>query len=131
MKIADFFEEFWPPSFGVSAGSVKDFVAPNPYGDVKGITEYLLSGYEMFSVMGSSEDALGTGETVLGGDSIYSDGEWVWRGDLFFYVRKHHVQLPGEFLARMRENKYVMPAENDLELREIAQKVHDGLTAGW
>ncbi|NEB36447.1 hypothetical protein [Streptomyces sp. SID14515] len=129
MRIADFHKEVWPPSFGTAAGNVKDSVALNRYADIEGITKYLLSGHELFSVMGSSEDVLGTGETILGGDSIHSDGEWVWRGDLCFYVRKHHVQLPEEFLERMRGKGYVMPPENDIELRKIAQRIHDGLTA--
>ncbi|MEU4178521.1 hypothetical protein [Streptomyces sp. NPDC026589] len=130
MKIADFFEELWLPSFGTPVGSIKDNVTSNRYSDVEEITQYLLSGHDLFSVMGSSEDVMGSGETVLGGDSIYSDGEWIWRGDLCFYVRKYNVRLPEEFLSRMREKQYLMPAENEPELRRLAQKVHDSLTAG-
>ncbi|QYA94328.1 hypothetical protein KZO11_11750 [Streptomyces anulatus] len=130
MKIAGFFEELWPQSFGTAIGSVRDYVAPNRLEDAKGVTEYLLAGHELFSVMGSSEDVLGSGKTVLGGDSIYSDGDWIWRGDLWFYVWHHNVRLPEEFLARVRENKYLMPAEKEPELTKIAQKVQDNFMAG-
>ncbi|MFJ6613630.1 hypothetical protein ACIQPT_25505 [Streptomyces sp. NPDC091289] len=129
MKIAGFFEELWPPSFGAPVGSMHDFTLPTPHEDSEGIVKYLLAGHSLFSVMGSSQDILGSGETVLSGDSIFSDGDWIWRGDLWFYVRKHYVRLPDEFLARMREKQYAIPAENDLELWEISREVHDGLTA--
>lgn len=127
MKIAGFFQELWSPSFGKAAGSVRDFIAPTPHKNVKKITEYLLAGHEIFSVMGSSADTLGSGKSILGGDSILSDGEWFWRGDLWFYVWNYHVQLPGEFLARMRENGYLMPAENEPRLVEIARHVQENL----
>lgn len=77
--------------------------------------------------MGSSEDVLGSGEAIMGGDSIYSDGEWVWRGDLWFYVRTHHVSLPNEFLERIRSFGYTMPAENLSSLTEIAKEIRPRL----
>ncbi|MFF8504034.1 hypothetical protein ACF07L_25760 [Streptomyces anulatus] len=127
MKIAGFFEEFWPPAFGTRDGSVREYTTPSRHEDAKKITEYLLAGHELFSVMGSSKDVLGSGKSILGGDSIYSDGEWIWRGDLWFYVWTHNVRLPKEFISLMRQNGYAMPAENDSELARLAQLVHDKL----
>ncbi|MEV6438279.1 hypothetical protein ACIOJG_30275 [Streptomyces anulatus] len=130
IRIAGFFEEFWPPSFGTLIDSVHDFISSEPYEDSKEIAKYLLSGHDLFSVMGSSGDVLGSGETVLGGDSIFGDGDWVWRGDLCFYMRKYNVRLPDTFLAHVREKQYLVPAEKGTELRNLAQKVHDRLRAG-
>ena len=127
MKIADFFQEFWPQSFGLPTGSLKDFLAASPYQDAQKITEYLLAGHDIYSVMGSSEDALGSGKTILGGDSIYTGCEWLWRGDLWFYVRTHHVKLPEEFLTQIRESDYAVPAENEPQLIEIAKCVQKNL----
>ncbi|WP_405190937.1 hypothetical protein OG473_26255 [Streptomyces anulatus] len=130
MKIAGFFEELWPPSFGAPVGSLLDSVSSEVYEDSKEIAKYLLSGHDLFSVMGSSGDVLGSGETVLGGDSIFSDGDWVWRGDLCFYMRKYNVRLPDTFLAHVREKQYLVPAEKGTELRNLAEKVQDRLRAG-
>lgn len=102
MKIADFFQELWPLSFGEPIENLRDFLTSTPYEDSEKVTEYLLAEHEIYSFMGSSEDVLGSGRTILGGDSIYSDGEWLWRGDLWFYVRTYHVTLPAEFLAQVR-----------------------------
>ncbi|MFF2012309.1 hypothetical protein ACFVWY_24940 [Streptomyces sp. NPDC058195] len=123
MQIADFFQELWSPSFGTPRGSVRDFLAPEAYEDAQRIAEYLRGGHEIFSVMGVSEDVLGTGKTVLGGDSIFSDGEWIWRGDLWFYVWTHHVKLPEEFLTYIREHHYVVPPEDEPRITEIAQYI--------
>ncbi|MDQ0698528.1 hypothetical protein ACH4MN_28585 [Streptomyces anulatus] len=130
MHIAGFFEELWPPSFGTPVGSLLNFASSEAYEDSKEIAKYLLSGHDLFSVMGSSGDILGSGETVLGGDSIFSDGDWVWRGDLCFYMRKYNVRLPDIFLSHVREKQYLVPAEKGNELRDLAQKVQDGLKAG-
>ncbi|MER8085406.1 hypothetical protein ABTZ57_09735 [Streptomyces sp. NPDC094048] len=127
MQIADFFQELWAPSFGTPRGSVRDFLAPASYEDAQQITEYLLGGHRIFSVMGSSEDVLGSGKTVLGGDSIFSDGDWIWRADLWFYVRTHRVELPEEFLARIRQHDYLVPAENETQMMEIAKYVDANL----
>ncbi|MFF1501156.1 hypothetical protein ACFVZR_15015 [Streptomyces sp. NPDC058316] len=127
MQIADFFQELWAPSFGTPRGSVRDFLAPAPYEDAQQITEYLLGGHRIFSVMGSSEDVLGSGKTMLGGDSTFSDGDWIWRADLWFYVRTHRVELPEEFLARIRQHDYLVPAENETQMMEIAKYVDANL----
>lgn len=127
MKIAGFFEELWTPSFGTPIGRAKDYVTSNRYEDESEIVEYLLSGHDLFSVMGSSADVLGSGKTVLGGDSIFSDGIWIWRGDLWFYVRAYHIRLPREFLTHMRRGQHLMPEEDATGLRALAQQVHDRL----
>ncbi|MFE6840845.1 hypothetical protein ACFVFI_39280, partial [Streptomyces sp. NPDC057705] len=119
--------ELWPPSFGAPIGKARDYVSSNRYEDESEIVEYLLSGHDLFSVIGSSADVLGSGKTVLGGDSIFSDGIWIWRGDLWFYVRAYHIRLPSEFLTHMRRGQYLMPEEDATGLRALAQQVHDRL----
>lgn len=123
MKILDHFEELWPPTFGTPRGSLRDFLGDFPYEDEKEIIRYLQNGHDLFNIMGSSDDALGSGEAILGGDSIYSDGEWVWRGDLWFYVRKHHVILPAEFVDRVRKLGHSVPDKDIPRLMEIAQEI--------
>ncbi|MET9926245.1 MULTISPECIES: hypothetical protein [unclassified Streptomyces] len=127
MKIAGFFQELWPKSFGEPVGSVREYVETIPYPDSKEVTAYLLAGHELFSVMGSSADVMGSERTILGGDSIFSDGEWIWRGDLWFYLRTYHVRLPAEFLAHARNNNYVMPAEDEAQLTMLAKSIQKKL----
>ncbi|MCD9875061.1 hypothetical protein [Streptomyces guryensis] len=46
---------------------------------------------------------LGCGENLVGCSSLFTDGSWVWRGDLRHYVGRHGVTLPTEFVGRMGE----------------------------
>ncbi|WP_030549359.1 hypothetical protein [Streptomyces albus] len=123
MKIAGFFEEFWPEGFGTTEGPVAHFRGESPLEDEELILRYLINGFEIVSVLGAVDDVLGSGERVLAGDSILTDGEWIWRADLRFYVRKYHVRLPEEFLAKARKLDHSVPEIPGSRLREIAQSV--------
>ncbi|MFF4454579.1 hypothetical protein [Streptomyces goshikiensis] len=109
MKILGFHREFWAGGPGPAYGNVSDFVRESAEPDEPEIIEYLDSGYEILSFMGSVKDVLGSGERILGGDNIFTDGEWVWRGDLSFYVVTYHLSIPIGFLDQIRERKYLMP----------------------
>ncbi|MGW0422823.1 hypothetical protein [Streptomyces sp. NPDC003015] len=54
---------------------------------------------------------LGCGENLVGCSSLFTDGSWVWRGDLGHYVGRHGVTLPPEFVERMREFDWKPPAD--------------------
>ncbi|MBC2863664.1 hypothetical protein [Streptomyces mexicanus] len=123
MKVAGFFEEFWTRSFGQPAGSVRDFVAEVRYEDADEIGAYLRGGHPVFCAMGAVEDVLGSGEFFLGGASLFTDGEWLWRGDLRHYVRSHGVTLPEEFLERVRTRGYEVPAVGRSRLLEVTDHV--------
>ncbi|GAA2893194.1 hypothetical protein [Streptomyces mexicanus] len=125
MKVAACFAEFWSPSFGQTVGSVRDFVAEVPYADADEIGTYLRGGHPVFCAMGAVEDVLRSGEFLLGGASLFTDGEWLWRGDLRHYVRSHGVALPEEFLERVRARGYKVPAVGRSRLLEVSDYVQE------
>jgi hypothetical protein len=127
VKIAGFFQELWTPAFGTPVGSIRDFLAPTPCHDEIEITEYLRAGHEIFTVMGTAVDVLDPEQQFLSGDSLLTDGEWLWRADLWHYVRLHHVLLPEEFISRIRGHKYSMPAVEHSSLLEVL----DFVEARW
>ncbi|EFL15239.1 hypothetical protein [Streptomyces sp. C] len=107
MKILGFYAELWPPAAGSPEGSIEDFVRESPEPDEAAILRYLDDGCEILSFMGSVKDVLGSGERIVGGDNILTDGEWVWRGDLWYYVLTYHLALPAEFLQQVRARQYL------------------------
>ncbi|UGY92836.1 hypothetical protein [Streptomyces gobiensis] len=123
MKIAGFYQEFWEDKVGTSAGSIKDFLQADPIPDEEDVRRYLDEGYELWSIMGAVGDVLGSEKRLLGGDSIFTDGEWVWRGDLWFYLTRYHVQLPEDFLSRIRGFSYSMPPVEKGRLDSLASEV--------
>jgi hypothetical protein len=94
---------------------------------IDSVTKYLKSGYPVLDVMESTPDPLRPGHYVRGGASILTDGHWVWRFDLAYYVREHAVKLPEEFLTALVSANYVRPALELDELRRITIEVCDWL----
>ena len=41
----------------------------------------------------------------------YTDGEWLWPGDLSYYVRKYALKLPEEFVETMQKNEWKVSFE--------------------
>lgn len=81
--------------------------APQPHEDL--IVDYLGRGTLQIASPGPVWDVI-DGSGPIGTASCYTDGEWLWPGDLRHYVSRYHVALPEEFVARVvqesgRKNK--------------------------
>ncbi|MEU8548678.1 hypothetical protein AB0C81_17085 [Streptomyces roseoverticillatus] len=125
MKVLGFHEETWPATPG-SMGSIRDAVTDAPGPDEQEIAAYLRGGHVLFASMGVVDDVLGSGESIIAGGSLFTDGEWVWRGDLSFYVTTYHLALPDEFVGRARAAGFQVPAvgqERLMELTDAVQKL--------
>ncbi|MFD0884583.1 hypothetical protein ACFQ08_08455 [Streptosporangium algeriense] len=127
MRILGFYEELWPARAEGSLGTIRDFVRDIPEPDEENVIRYLVGGHELFSVMGVNKDVLGSDYEILAGDSIMSDGEWVWRKGLWFYLSRYHVELPEDFLEKVRSCGYEVPSVPDPLLDELA----DGVSGIW
>ncbi|MFD1830315.1 contact-dependent growth inhibition system immunity protein [Streptomyces desertarenae] len=123
MKILGFYEEFWPTSAGTPDGSIREFLADDPGVLEEEAADYLRGGREVFASMGVTEDILGSGEIILGGGSVHTDGEWIWRGDLGFYLLKYHLRLPGDFVDKIRTAVSHTLAVGDGKLVELTYEV--------
>ncbi|MFF4992768.1 hypothetical protein ACFY19_36750 [Streptosporangium saharense] len=75
--------------------------------------------------MGAEEDVLGSDYRILGGYSVKTDGEWVWRDALWFYLNRYHIALPDEFINKVRAYNYEVPYVPESLLDELADKVVD------
>ncbi|WP_340559008.1 hypothetical protein [Streptomyces sp. GSL17-111] len=125
MKILGLYKEFWSEKAGVSERSVREDVRGAPSAEAEKVHAYLRDGYVLLATMGATQDVLGSDESILGGDSLYTDGTWVWRGDLRFYVRRYHLALPEEFLDSVRESAYVVPPVPDDRLVELTYAIQE------
>ncbi|MFI1259191.1 hypothetical protein ACH4U6_36440 [Streptomyces netropsis] len=95
--------------------------APGP--DEREIGAYLRGGHVLFASVGVVDDVLGSGESIVGGGSLFTDGEWVWRGDLWFYVTTYHLTLLDEFVTRARAAGFQVPAVGQGRLMELTDAV--------
>ena len=66
--------------------------------EAKLISKYLRNGIPVIDIMGASIDPLDQSIVMPGGPSLVSDGDWVWRQDLAYFVEKYKVRLPKDFV---------------------------------
>ncbi|WP_234308057.1 hypothetical protein [Streptomyces sp. NBRC 110035] len=116
-----FFSEL-SPGWGLpESGSIKDAVRPSGEPDEKEIVSYLMNGTGIWSEMSAGPDVLNPDGPLLPGiGSLCTDGEWIWRGDLSYYVATHHISLPVEFVTHIRDSNYSPPEVAESRLTEIA-----------
>lgn len=119
-----FFSELSPGWGLTETGSIKDAVRPSGEPDENRILEYFRSGTGIWSEMSAGPDVLDPdGPDMPGIGSMYTDGTWIWREDLRYYVATYHVSLPDEFVKRIRAMDYTAPAVSESRLIDIAR--HD------
>ncbi|MFD3730577.1 hypothetical protein [Streptomyces sp. NPDC058632] len=116
-----FFSELSPGWGLLESGSIKDAVRSSGEPDEKGIVSYLMNGTGIWSEMSAGPDVLDPDGPLLPGiGSLHTDGEWIWRGDLSYYVATHHISLPVEFVTHIRNANHSPPEVTENRLTEIA-----------
>ena len=80
------------------------------------ICEYLDSGIPLIVSPGCSEDVFDSTIHIPAGDNAYTDGFWIWPGDLSYYVSKYRLQIPDDFLQTMIRNNWTVPITEDCSL---------------
>ncbi|MEU5903293.1 hypothetical protein ABZ780_02830 [Micromonospora sp. NPDC047467] len=109
MKTVGFFRELGPHQTDVYVGSIHSRTDSEPIPDALLVEGYLRQGHGLIDVMGAEVDVFGSGRHLVGGASVLTDGEWLWRDDLRFYFATYHVRLPTEFLETVRGHDYRVP----------------------
>ncbi|MET7876175.1 hypothetical protein ACPXB1_12680 [Micromonospora sp. DT68] len=117
MKTVGFFRELGPSQTEVYVESIHPHVDSKPLPDALRVEDYLRHGHGLIDVMGAEIDVLGSGRHLIGGASVLTDGEWLWRDDLRFYLATYHVRLPTDFLQTVRSNDYRVPDLRGEQLR--------------
>jgi hypothetical protein len=121
IRAVGFFAELHPGWGMPLDGSIKDAVRSAGEPDENRIVDYLRTGTGLWSEMGAEPDVLDPeGSALPGAGSLFTDGTWLWRDDLPYYVAKYHVALPPEFLAHARRLGYAASRVPDARVHEIA-----------
>src|SRR4051794_5553433 len=101
------FIEFGSVKQSEPQGTIVDHIGSEPLEDVEQVVAYLRSGHPLIDMMDIQDDVIdGTREQIMNGSSIVTDGQWLWREDLAYYVKQHNVTLPEEFLHLIRARNY-------------------------
>lgn len=98
--------------------SILAHVAPAPLPDVDQVLAYLKAGHGLIAMMDLQDDVIDGSRQVMNGSSIRTDGDWLWREDLAYYVERHNVAVPAEFLELIRRRDYLVPELDEVTLEE-------------
>lgn len=124
LKPLGFFEEIFSDApEGVSAGRLLESIPETPERDSADIARYLKSGHGIFDTMGAERDVVSGEKWIIGAASLQTDGDWVWRVDLAYYMRRYGVTLPDEFTDHVRDIRYTVPEIPEAHLAELAFEV--------
>jgi hypothetical protein len=124
MKTAGMFLELGRVRQDAAQASIRDSVAEAQLPDREQVVSYLRSGHVLIDFMDVQDDVFDSSRQVLGGPTVLTDGEWLWREDLAYYVARHDVAVPGELLDRIRALGYVVPEVDEPRLVEITEFAH-------
>lgn len=89
------------------------------YPDEEMIARYLESGETLAVRMSSVTDYFDAARRAAPQLAIMTDGTWVWPGDLVYYLREYHVELPAGFVTHMRQRSFRPPQLTDGELDRL------------
>ncbi|MEV5803307.1 hypothetical protein [Streptomyces collinus] len=95
-----------PHSFKAAAGTGG---SSQDNASVRDVVSYLKSGYPILDVMELTTDVIGGAFRVPGGSSVLTDGQYVWREDLAWYVEQYNIDLPRDFLETARSHGFRTP----------------------
>ncbi|MGW0412330.1 hypothetical protein ACWERI_27760 [Streptomyces collinus] len=127
MKLIGFYREMDPkyaPSWG---GSVPPPESGAGSYSVQDIVGYLKSGYPILDVMELTTDVIGGAFRVPGGSSVLTDGQYVWREDLAWYVERYNIDLPQDFLEIARRHGFRTPPADHEALLNLSLEVSRAL----
>ncbi|WP_326837412.1 hypothetical protein VSH64_21385 [Amycolatopsis rhabdoformis] len=116
-----FFAELEERRPDVFRGSVFEVISRNRDPHESNLVAYLQGGRYLMYIMEGTRDVIANdGSGVSGGSSLMTDGIWVWRLDLPYLVKKHHLELDPEFVWHAAGNRYVVPEIPDERMAQLA-----------
>ncbi|MDT7725937.1 MAG: hypothetical protein QOI21_2513 [Actinomycetota bacterium] len=104
-----FFAELKAEASPYFEGSIYDAVGAAPGQNERELIAYLEGGVRLIDIMEAESDVISGNGYISGSSSILTDGKWVWRADLAYYVQNYHLRLDNEFTRHVSELSYAVP----------------------
>ena len=100
--------------------SIVSFINKADKDEIENICAYLESGVPLVTCCGVSTDVIKPENGIAGTPTMYTDGKWVWPGDLSYYVRNYLLAFDPAFIADMRMKGWQVDLqESDLDVQNI------------
>ena len=79
---------------------------------------YLRSGHCVAAVPGIERDYLANNSIIADPPNVRTDDKWLWIQTLAYWVEQYDVELPTEFVAHIRRNKFLPPSTSAIKVTE-------------
>lgn len=87
----------------------------------KEVLAYLKHGVQVFVFMGCVTDPFkGTRDVIAHGPTLVTDGYWIWREDLGYFVEHYNIGLPEIFVEDVLFGQKTLPVD---EVRQMGMEV--------
>ena len=80
-------------------GSIKNYIVKEVNYDKQKIINYLQKGKKEATCPKVVNDIFNN-SIISTSFSIFTDGEYVWKSDLAYYIKNYNIRLPDEFIAK-------------------------------
>jgi hypothetical protein len=120
LRLLGFFEELGSGEH--YRGSIRDAVRARPDPSEGRVIEYLRDGHVLLDVPETSTDVLSGVARIVGAPSFLTDGLWLWRLDLPYYVGVYHLLLPQDFLDHLGQREFQVAPMSERELDEVGRE---------
>ena len=110
LKTTGYYSEM--PHAQEGAPSMKEYLNKEEPEMVEAICRYLREGTVLGVSPGETTDVIEPEKGFSGTATAYTDGKWVWPGDLVYYVETYLLKIPDEFLQTMIENGWENPIKD-------------------
>ena len=118
LKTVGYYREL--PNVKRNDDSILDFIRKGDPSLIKRICSYLESGVPLIVIPEICKDVIHPEKGTSGVSSEYTDGKWLWRGDLQYYVKNYNLKLPDEFIDNMIRNEWhVSLKSDDIDLNNL------------
>jgi hypothetical protein len=122
LRTAGMFLEFGPIRSDQPQDSIFNHVHEEGLPDLARVVGYLEAGHILIDTMDIADDPFDPARQLMNGSTVLTDGDWLWRQDFAYFVRRHHVAVPDDFLALIRERDYAVPARDVSVLTACSQE---------
>ena len=89
--------------------SIKEYIGKGNTSMTDKICSYLASGVPLAATPGVVNDVINPAKGIAGSPSSFTDGTWIWPGDLAYYVKNYRLKLSDEFFKTMSDNDWKIP----------------------
>ncbi|MCR5627408.1 MAG: hypothetical protein K6F99_08820 [Lachnospiraceae bacterium] len=118
LKTVGYYKEM--PHGRKTNNSILDSINKEKPENIEKIYQYLRGGVEFIVSPEITQDIIAPEKGTSGIASSYTDGIWLWPGDLAYYVKNYNLKLPDEFISTMKDNDWqISKTIDDMNYDEI------------